>query len=98
GTLVEVLDDVQIGLPPLSVAEAERMIRSLRGFPLLDGVRGGAPLDVEAVTDLISSLSQSVVAEGGRVHSVELNPVLVRPRGEGCVAVDSVVRLFKGLA
>jgi acyl-CoA synthetase (NDP forming) len=97
GTLVELLDDVQIDLPPLSVAEAERMIRSLRGFPLLDGVRGGAPLDVEAVAELISHLSQGVVAEGGKVHSVELNPVLVRPRGAGCVAVDSVVKLFKAL-
>ncbi len=60
------------------------MIRLLRGFPLFDQMRGGAPqLDVEAAAELISYLSQGVAMEGGRAHSVDLNPALVRPKGTG---------------
>ncbi|MGH9025898.1 MAG: acetate--CoA ligase family protein, partial [Acidimicrobiia bacterium] len=53
GVLVEVLGDVTFRVPPFGRDEAERMVRELRGFPLLEGVRGRPPADVDALVDVV---------------------------------------------
>src|SRR5207245_2427648 len=57
GRLVEVLSDRQLALPPLDETRARRMVERLAIRPLLDGVRGSPPVDVEAVVDALVALS-----------------------------------------
>jgi acetyltransferase len=71
------------------------MIESLRAAKLLDGFRGSPPLDREALLDVIQRLSALVEAFPELVE-LELNPVVVLPRGQGAVAVDARMRLAPG--
>jgi acetate---CoA ligase (ADP-forming) len=89
GVFAEVLGDVSVRPLPLDRRDAEEMVRSLRGYALLEGVRGGAKADVKALVDVILAVARLAVAAGDRVAELDLNPVVVRPRG--AVAVDSLV-------
>ncbi|MBP0446399.1 acetate--CoA ligase family protein [Roseomonas sp. SSH11] len=96
GVFIEVLRDVALRRCPVDVAEAEAMIRSLRGFPLLDGARGRPRADVPALAWALSALSAFAVAAGERLVSVDVNPVLVLPEGQGAWAADAVIELAQG--
>jgi len=95
GILVEVLGDVAFVVPPFGRDEAERMVRELKGFPLLDGARGAAPADVGALVDVIMKVQRLALdlADPSDVALAELdvNPLLVRPEGKGAVALDALV-------
>jgi succinyl-CoA synthetase beta subunit len=93
GIFIEVLKDVSFRRCPFGEAEAERMIRSLKGFPLLDGARGRPKADVPALARALSALSAFAAAAGPRLESVDVNPLLVLPEGQGCYAADAVVEL-----
>ncbi|WP_458095040.1 acetate--CoA ligase family protein [Roseomonas sp. WA12] len=96
GVFIEVLRDVALRRCPVDATEAERMIRSLRGFPLLDGARGRPRADVPALARAVSALSAFAMAAGERLVSVDVNPVLVLPEGEGAFAADAVIELAGG--
>ncbi|MFP6697667.1 MAG: acetate--CoA ligase family protein, partial [Alphaproteobacteria bacterium] len=89
GIFVEVLEDVTFRAAPFDVAEARRMIREIKSYQILQGIRGQPPGDVEALADL----SIFAAARGGRIESLELNPVLVLPMGQGTMALDAVLEL-----
>ena len=91
GVLVEVLDDVSLRLAPFGVDEAGRMIDELRGRRILDGVRGAPPADVNALAEALASLSVFAAANADRFESIDVNPVMVRPEGQGAVAVDALI-------
>jgi acyl-CoA synthetase (NDP forming) len=91
GIFVEVLKDVALQVAPLTRRDAEEMIREVRGFPLLDGARGRPKADVDALADLLMKVSQMAVEVGDRVGELDLNPVRVRPAGQGLVALDALV-------
>ncbi|MBL6453885.1 acetate--CoA ligase family protein [Belnapia sp. T6] len=93
GIFIEVLKDVAFRRCPFDTAEAERMIRSLRGFPLLDGARGRPKADVAALAKALSALSAFAVAAGPRLAGVDVNPLLVLPAGQGCYAADAVIEV-----
>jgi len=93
GIFIEVLKDVAFRRCPFDPAEAERMIRSLKGFPLLDGARGRPKADVAALARALSALSALAVAAGPRLLVVDVNPMLVLPEGQGCFAADAVIEL-----
>jgi acyl-CoA synthetase (NDP forming) len=93
GIFVEVLRDVALRLCPFGEAEADAMIRSLRGFPLLDGARGRPVMDVPALAAALSRLSRFATAAGPRLQGVEVNPIMVLPAGRGAVALDAVITL-----
>lgn len=93
GVFVEVLRDVALKLCPFSEDEALAMIRSLRGFPLLDGARGRPKADVQALAAALSRLSVFGAAAGPRLQSVDVNPIMVLPEGQGAVALDAVIEL-----
>jgi acyl-CoA synthetase (NDP forming) len=93
GIFIEVLKDVSFRRCPFSPEEAERMVRSLRGFPLLDGVRGRPRADVPALARALSALSAFAASAGPRLLSVDVNPMLVLPEGQGCYAADAVVEV-----
>ncbi len=87
GIYVEVLKDVTFRVAPMSAFQAERMIQSIRSYPLLSGVRGQAPADVEAIADTILRIGQ-LVTDFPEIAELDINPLLVRDRGQGAVAVD----------
>jgi acetate---CoA ligase (ADP-forming) len=90
GIFTEVLDDVAIRLAPVTTAVAGAMLDELRGARLLAGVRGGSPVDREAVASLIVELSNLAI-ERGDLLEVDLNPVIATR--DGAVAVDALVVL-----
>ena len=92
GILVEVLQDVALGLAPLSTDEAAALIRSVKAFPVLQGVRGQAGVDLDALADLLVRLSV-LVADLGNVAEMDCNPVLAYPEGRAPVVVDVRIRL-----
>jgi len=91
GVLVEVLHDRALALPPLDRAGARRMIDGLAVRPVLDGVRGAEPADVDALADAIVRLSVLASDLGELIAALDVNPVIVGPKG--CVAVDALVEL-----
>ena len=91
GVFVEALEDVSFRAAPFDAAEAHRMLRELQGFPLLTGVRGRPPGDIDALAAALAALSRFAAAHAGQIDSAELNPVVVRPAGQGVVALDALI-------
>lgn len=94
GIFVEVLKDVTFRAAPFDEPEAMRMIREIRGFAMLEGVRGAPPSDIEALARFLSDLSRFAAAHADRIESIDLNPVRVLPRGEGLVPLDALIVLI----
>ena len=93
GVWTELMQDATHALLPVDAAEAEAMLRRLKGFPLLDGYRGAPKADVAAAAQAIAALGNAVLAGGEALREVEINPLLVLPVGKGAVAVDALVLL-----
>ena len=95
GRNVEALNDCVALIPPFDVAEAVAALRRLSVAPLFAGVRGDPPVDLEAVAAIAVGVGQLMVAAGGAIGSIDLNPVIagasVDGRGEGAVVVDALV-------
>jgi acetyltransferase len=88
GILVEALDDVALRLLPVDATAANSMLRSLRGFVLLDGFRNRARCDIEAVISAMVALSDIFLAHRSWLSDLEINPLIVLPDGEGVRAAD----------
>jgi len=93
GIFVEVLKDVSIRLLPVDEREAREMLRELRGYKVLEGVRGQKPRDVNALVKAMVGLSEIFAAHRNHLSDMEINPMMVREQGRGAVAVD--VRLVR---
>ena len=93
GIFVEILQDVVLHRCPFGEDVALKMIRSVRGAPLLTGARGRPPADIAALARMLARLSAFAVAAGPRLQSIDLNPVLAMPAGQGAFALDAVVTL-----
>jgi acetyltransferase len=91
GVLVELLQDVAIGIPPLSKEQARAMISRLRGFAILGGVRGKPPADLDALCEAIIAVSRLAVSLGDRLDGLDINPLIVQAKG--VVAVDALVQI-----
>jgi acyl-CoA synthetase (NDP forming) len=90
GVLVEVLKDVAFRRAPFDLATARRMIDELRCRALLDGVRGRPPCDIDALAEALARLSHFAAANAGRLQCIEINPLLVRPEGQGVLGLDAL--------
>ena len=97
GVWTELMQDACHALLPVDAGEAETMLRSLKGFKLLDGFRGAPKADVRAAARAIAALGEAVLAGGDALREVEVNPLLVLPLSPegpgGAVAVDALVLL-----
>ncbi len=91
GIFVEVLRDVTFRVAPFGPDEAHRMIREVQGYPMLEGVRGQPPADIEALAEALSRLSVFAAANRDAVDGIDLNPFLVLEQGQGAVALDALV-------
>lgn len=91
GVLIEIMKDVVFRIAPVSREEALGMIAKVKGYPLLTGFRGSAPLDVEAVAELISTVS-NIAVENPVIDQMDLNPVMVYDRGLALVDARIILK------
>jgi acetyltransferase len=91
GILVETLRDVQLLLPPVGEGDGRAALERLRGYPILRGVRGAPPADLEALLDVIGRFSELCLDLGDRVQAIDVNPLIVFEAGRGACAVDCVI-------
>ena len=85
--------DVAVRPLPVDRRDVEEMVASLRGAALLTGARGRPKGDIKALVDMALSVASLAIACDGRLAELDLNPVVVREKGAGAVAVDSLVVL-----
>ena len=93
GILVEVLKDIAIRLLPVDEREARAMLKELRGYKVLQGVRGQPPRDIDALVKAMVGLSDIFATHRDHLSDFEINPIMVRTQGDGAVAVD--IRMIK---
>ncbi len=97
GVTAELLQDTTLRLLPseggLSVETAREMAMSLKTWPLLDGYRGRAKADVNALVEAIVNFSSMVAALGDRLLEAEINPLFVLEQGQGVKAADGIIVL-----
>jgi acetyltransferase len=91
GIFIEIFNDVRTEMAPLSQADALAMIHGIRGAKILTGTRGRAVGDIDGLADLLVRLGQFALANTGRFRALDLNPIIVKPQGEGVLAVDIAV-------
>lgn len=91
GIFVDVYKDVVFRAAPVSVAEAHAMIREIKGYAILNGARGTPPADHEALAQAISNLSRFAVANIETIKSIDINPLIVLPAGQGVFGVDAFI-------
>jgi acyl-CoA synthetase (NDP forming) len=94
GVFVEVLKDVQFRLAPLSEEDALAMISSIKGFPILEGIRGEKPVDLDALVEILIRFSQ-LVTDYPELDEIDLNPVFALAKGKGAVVVDARIKVKK---
>jgi acetate---CoA ligase (ADP-forming) len=92
GIFVEVLKDVSFRVAPLSKEDMDEMIREIKGYRLLTGIRGEKPKDVEAVKEVLARLNE-IALGNPEIQEIDLNPLIVHERGVSIV--DSRVILVE---
>jgi acyl-CoA synthetase (NDP forming) len=90
GTAAELINDVRVGLTPLTDLDARAMLRSLATFPLLDGFRGAPKADLSALEDVILRVG-AMVENHAEIAELDLNPVIALP--DGARVVDARIRV-----
>lgn len=92
GTLVEVLKDVSFRLAPMWEISAERMVHEIRAFEVLNGFRGNPPSDIASIVDTLLRLS-AMVCNHPEISELDINPLIVHAKGDGCSVADSRIML-----
>ncbi|WP_424212405.1 acetate--CoA ligase family protein [Streptomyces sp. BI20] len=90
GVLVEVLRDAAVRVPPFGEDQARAMLTELRGHALLEGVRGAPPADVDALVEVVLRVQRMALELGDDLSELDINPLMVLPRGQGAVALDAL--------
>ena len=91
GLLAELAPQVSRRMLPLRSGEARAMLDELLVTPLLHGYRDAPEADLHAAAEAIEGVAAVALAAGERLEAVEVNPLLVHPRGEGATAVDALL-------
>jgi len=90
GVFVEVLKDISFRLPPVSRSEAMDMMGEIKGYPVLKGVRGAQPSDIDSLADVIEKTSRMVL-DIPEITELDMNPIFVYEKG--LVVVDARILL-----
>jgi len=93
GVFAELLKDVTQNFAPFDVSAAKEMIAEIKGSALLHGYRGGPALDVDALADALSRVSLLIADHADRIAEIDINPLFVRPAGQGVIAADALIVL-----
>jgi len=91
GVLTEVLGDVAHRFAPVEPDMAREMLGDLRGRDILKGVRGSPPADIDALVDVIVRVSWLIKDHAEVISEIDINPLFVRPAGQGVVAADALI-------
>lgn len=97
GRLVEALPDFATLVVPFDEQDVREALQGLRIAPLLGGVRGEPPLDVDALVAVVLGVGRLVHAAQGAIASIDLNPVRVRAAGKGVTIVDALLEVPEAL-
>jgi acetyltransferase len=92
GIFVEVMKDVIVAHTPLSKPEAREMMEGIKGYPLLEGIRGKEGIDLDAVEGLLLRVSR-LAADFPGITEMDLNPIFVYPKGTMPAAVDVRIKI-----
>jgi acyl-CoA synthetase (NDP forming) len=91
GTLAEIYEDFGICLLPATASDIRELLKRLKITTVLKGYRGQPPADIDALIDAVIRFSRMCMALGGRLEDAEINPLFVRPDGQGVAAADGIV-------
>jgi acyl-CoA synthetase (NDP forming) len=91
GIYVEILKDICFRVTPITDHDAREMVRSIRGYRLLQGYRGHPPADIAAIEELLLRVAR-LVEEVPEISEMDLNPVMALPPGQGCLVIDARIR------
>ena len=92
GVFVETMKDVTFRLAPLSVEDAHSMINAIKGYPVLEGVRGEKAVDTGKLAEILIRLSQ-LGSDFHEIAEMDINPVLAFAKGKGAVVVDARIKI-----
>jgi acyl-CoA synthetase (NDP forming) len=95
GKYVEIIKDISFRVMPVTDIDARDMIRSIKSYPLLEGVRGEKRVDIEFIEESIQRLAQ-MVSDLPELLELDLNPVMVTPKRGTCRVVDARIRVGVG--
>ena len=95
GIFVEILKDISLRVVPLSSADAEQMVKEIKGYPILTGVRGKRRADIEAIVDALQRISRLAQDWKDTISEIDINPLIVYDEGHGLKAADALVVLKK---
>ena len=89
GVLVELMQDSVAALAPVGKEEAKAMLARLKGYKLLTGFRGSAPVDIDALADAVARISELAADLAGEIEELDVNPL--RCGARGIAAVDALI-------
>jgi acetyltransferase len=92
GILIEILEDVSFGRAPISRRTARKMIRKLKGYPLLLGYRGDNPVDIKSLEDSILKVSQ-LVSDNRQIIELDINPILLFEVNQKPMVLDARIKI-----
>jgi len=95
GIFVEILQDISLRVVPLLKSDAEFMVREIKGYKILQGVRGKKSSDIKAVIDVLMKISKLAEDWKDQISEIDINPLVVFDRGRGVKALDGLVVLKK---
>jgi acyl-CoA synthetase (NDP forming) len=88
GIFVEVLKDVSFRLIPFTEMDAREMLKELKAYKILEGIRGEAPRDVDALVNIMLAVSK-MIEENQEIIELDCNPTFVYQTGKGALVVDA---------
>lgn len=91
GIWIEVNKDFAVRPLPLREGDVEAMLAELRGAAILDGARGRAPADLDALTQALYAIADYAWGDAEALAEIDVNPIIVLEKGEGCFAVDALI-------
>ena len=84
GIFVEILKDVSFRVAPLAQEDIDEMVKEIKGYKILTGMRGERPKDIEAIKDILAKLSE-ITIDNPEIKEIDLNPVIVHEQGVSIV-------------
>lgn len=92
GLYVEVFRDVSFRIAPVDESIADSMIRQIKSYKILNGIRGRAPRDIAAIKECLMRLSQLAI-DFPQIEEMDINPLMVLNEGMGCLVADARIKL-----
>ena len=92
GLYVEVFRDVSFRVAPVDESIADSMIKQIKSYKLLSGIRGRAPRDIAAIKECLMRLSQLAI-DCPQIEEMDINPLIVLDEGMGCLVADARIKL-----